>query len=98
MQDRSGTGVDRGETLYFFPDQNVTAAQLRRILSEGTREERAAAISQMLRYAQWDDIWHYVSREDVRAIFGELDLPENLRQAWARMLKVEPKPDPVSAE
>ncbi len=46
-------------------------------------------ISHLLRYAQWDDIWTYVSRDEVREIFPELDLPENLRNAWGRMLKVE---------
>lgn len=36
-----------------------------------------------------DDIWSFVSRDDVREIFPELDLPESLRTAWGRMLKVE---------
>ena len=47
-------------------------------------------MSHLLRYAQWDDIWTYVTREEVREIFPELELPENLRSAWARMLKIEP--------
>ena len=55
----------------------------------GPSERRAWAISHLLRYAQWDDIWLYVSREEVREAFATLDLPENLRQAWGRMLKVE---------
>ena len=59
------------------------------ILEGDSDEERAWAISHMLRYAQWDDIWLYVSRDEVRRIFPTLDLPENLRQAWARMLKIE---------
>ncbi|MEE8138347.1 MAG: hypothetical protein V3R89_00100 [Thermoanaerobaculia bacterium] len=77
------------ELLYFFPDQEVRKQELERILVEGTLEERAWAISHLLRYAQWDDIWAYVSREEVREIFPSLDLPENLRTAWARMLKIE---------
>ncbi|HEX2164042.1 MAG TPA: hypothetical protein VHM02_08845, partial [Thermoanaerobaculia bacterium] len=79
----------RGGPLYFFPDREVTAAELRRLLEEGTAADRAWAISHLLRYAQWDDIWTYVSRDEVREIFPELDLPDNLRQAWGRMLKVE---------
>jgi hypothetical protein len=75
--------------LYFFPDAEVTEPELRRLLERGTRQERAWAISHLLRYAQWADIWAYVSREEVREIFPELDLPPNLRSAWARMLKVE---------
>jgi hypothetical protein len=30
-----------------------------------------------------------VTREEVKEIFPDLDLPENLRNAWGRMLKVE---------
>lgn len=82
-------GGRTSDGLYFFPDDRVTEDELRRILTEGNREERAWAISHLLRYAQWDDLWTYVTREEVREIFPALDLPENLRQAWARMLKIE---------
>jgi hypothetical protein len=75
--------------LYFFPDQDLTESQLRTILVGDDRSRRAWAISHLLRYAQWDDIWTYVSRDEVREIFGELDLPDTLRVAWGRMLKVE---------
>ena len=77
------------ETLYFFPESEVTEAELREVLASADSERRAWAISHMLRYAQWDDIWTYVDRDEVREIFSQLDLPENLAQAWARMLKIE---------
>lgn len=80
---------DDEEGLYFFPDREVTDSELRAILKSGPESRRAWAISHLLRYAQWDDIWLYVSREEVRDIFPTLDLPENLRGAWGRMLKVE---------
>ena len=86
---RTRDGADRPEFLYFFPDKNVTEAEAVHLLRHGTHEQRAWVISHLLRYAQWDDIWTFTSREEVREIFGELDLPENLRTAWARMLKVE---------
>ena len=63
------------DALYFFPDED--------------RARRAWAVSHLLRYAQWDDIWAYVSRDEVRDLFPDLDLPETLAHAWARMLKVE---------
>lgn len=75
--------------LYFFPDRSISANELQRILDQGTEEERLWAISNMLRYALWDDIWLYVSREEVREVFPALDLPEKLRRVLARMLKVE---------
>ncbi len=77
------------QPLYFFPDRSVSANELKRILADGTREERVWAISNMLRYAQWDDIWLYVSRDEVREIFPALDLSDKLRQVLARHLKVE---------
>ena len=86
---RGGSGFDRQEYLYFFPDQRVTAEELRHLLRHGTTEQRAWVVSHLLRYAVWDDIWTYVSRDDVRDIFPEIDLPENLRNAWGRILKIE---------
>lgn len=77
------------EPLYFFPDREVTADELKAILADGEPEQRAWAISHLLRFAQWEDIWSYVSRDEVREVFDDLDLPDNLRQAWGRMLKVE---------
>lgn len=77
------------ENLYFFPDQQVSEAKLRWVLAEGSQTERHWALSHLLRYAQWDDIWAYVSRDEVRDALSGLDLPENLFKAWARMLKLE---------
>ena len=90
-ENRSPTdgGSTPSETLYFFPDADITREDLEEILAEGSREERAWVISHLLRYAQWEDIWTYVSRDEVREIFPELDLPESLQAAWGRMLKVE---------
>ncbi|MEM8960847.1 MAG: hypothetical protein AAGD38_05160 [Acidobacteriota bacterium] len=85
----SATDLDPREALYFFPDQEVSEARVRWVLQNGSVEERAWVISHLLRYAQWDDIWLYVDRDEVREIFASLDLPETLRSAWGRMLKVE---------
>ena len=76
--------------LYFFPDRPVADEEARRMIESGTLAERAEVVSHLLRYADWDDIWRFVSRDEVRGIFSELDLPESLRVAWARMLKIEP--------
>ncbi|MEO7793491.1 MAG: hypothetical protein ABIV06_01860 [Thermoanaerobaculia bacterium] len=82
--------TERGTKLYFFPGEPVSTEDLRRLLSEGTPGRQAWAISHLLRYADWEDIWSFTSREQVRGLFGELDLPPSLRTAWARILKVEP--------
>src|SRR5688572_1177529 len=56
---RTRDGIDRPDSLYFFPDQKVTEAEVRHLLRHGTVEQRAWVISHLLRYAQWDDIWTY---------------------------------------
>ncbi len=85
----SGDRDGPAEHLYFFPDEEITADEVRRILAGDDEERRAWVVSHLLRYAQWDDIWEFVSRDEVRELFPQLDLPDNLRQAWARMLKIE---------
>ena len=84
-------GEDGGgqSTLYFFPDEEIGADAVREILAGDDQDRRAWVVSHLLRYAQWDDIWEFVSRDEVRELFSELDLPDNLRAAWARMLKIE---------
>ena len=74
--------------LYFFPDQQISERRAREILEQGSEQERAWVISHLLRYAQWDEIWSYVSRDEVRALFSQLDLPVKLESAWARLLEV----------
>jgi len=88
----SGTNspeTERGDKLYFFPDQPVSAEDLRLLLRDGSPDRQAWAISHLLRYADWEDIWTFTTREQVRDHFADLDLPPSLRSAWARMLKVE---------
>ena len=77
------------DALYFFPEDEVSASELESILTGDDYERKCWAVSHLLRYAQWDDIWTYISRDEVRKLFADLDLPETLGQAWARMLKIE---------
>ncbi len=83
--------VREDDPLYFFPDETVTAAELKELLASDDQERRAWAISHLLRYAQWEDIWEYISREEAREAFEELELG-TVRDAWARMLKVDEAP------
>ena len=89
LTDSTERAQEPEDGLYFFPDQKVTAEEVRRILDEGTNEQKAWVVSHLLRFAQWDDIWAHVDREVVRDMFPTLELPDTLRTAWARILKVE---------
>jgi len=86
---KDGESNDAEATLYFFPDEEISADALREILAGDDEERRLGVVSQLLRYGEWDDIWEFVSRDEVRELFPRLDLPDNLRTAWARMLKIQ---------
>ena len=86
---RDGEGGGGVATLYFFPDEEIGADAVREILAGDDQQRRLWVVSHLLRYGEWDDIWEFVSRDEVRALFPHLDLPDNLRTAWARMLKIE---------
>jgi len=75
--------------VYFFPDEEIGAEAVREILAGDEEERRIWVVSHLLRYAQWEDIWTFVSRDEVKELLPRLDLPDNLRAAWARMLKTE---------
>jgi hypothetical protein len=78
-----------GSSLYFFPADRVTEEEARRWLREGPPAKRLWVISCLLRYAQWNDIWSYVTRDEVREAFNDLDLTPTMRTTLARMLKIE---------
>ena len=86
---RKGGGEGGVKPLYFFPDEEIGADRVREILAGDDDERRIWVVSHLLRYAQWDDIWEFVSRDEVRALFPRLELSDNLRAAWAKMLKIE---------
>src|ERR1044072_5154338 len=77
-------------SLYFSPPEKVPDEQARRWLREGPPQKRLWVISCLLRYAQWNDIWTYVTRDEVRDCFAELDLPPHLRRGGGGLLKSEP--------
>ncbi|MEM9294095.1 MAG: hypothetical protein AAGD01_20630 [Acidobacteriota bacterium] len=75
--------------LYFFPEDSVSDKELREILAGDDQERRLWALSHLLRFAQWEDIWQYVSREEVREHLPNIEMTEKLRAAYARMLGIE---------
>jgi hypothetical protein len=88
----SGTdlpGLEHEERLAFIPDREMTAEQLRRLLAEGPDDRRAWAVTRLLQYAEWEEIWTFVDREQVAELFPLLELPDALRVAWARVLGLE---------
>lgn len=74
--------------LYFFWDYDIGEEDLRYILRRGTPTEKAWAITRILEYAKWDDIWRYVTPSDIQENLEHLQFrrPQD-RELWAYALE-----------
>ena len=50
--------------------------------------EKAWLITRILEYAKWDDIWRYLTVDDVRENFDRLRMRPYQRDLWTFALKV----------
>ncbi|MEO1086386.1 MAG: hypothetical protein AAFY88_19290 [Acidobacteriota bacterium] len=72
----------------FLPGGEIALSQARDVMQRGKRAEKARLVSLLLTYAGWDEIWAVADEDDVRKLFGHLDLPPALATAWALFLKI----------
>lgn len=73
----------------FFWDYDLSEEEVRAILAEDDEHRRAWVISRILNAARWEDIWKYVTQEDIRAHFDLLRFrTPHLRELWAHALEV----------
>ena len=73
---------------YFFWDYDISDEEIRHILHQGSPMEKAWIITRILEYAKWDDIWHYLTVEDIRQNLEHLRFrrPQD-RELWEYALK-----------
>lgn len=80
---------DENKRPYFFWDYDLTEQDVRQILAGDNEHRKAWVISRLLNAAHWDDIWEYVTLDDVRAHFDQLRFrTPYLRELWAHALEV----------
>ena len=81
------TTVSAGERPYFFWDYNITDDEVRAILLAGDPFDKAWVISRILEHARWDDIWRYLTTDDIRQNFENIRFrrPQD-RELWAYAL------------
>lgn len=72
----------------FLWDYDLTADDVRRILASGTPVERRWLMERILTQARWEEIWQYLTPQQVRDCLPELKLPPTLKATWARALEL----------
>ena len=73
---------------YFFWDYDISEEDIRRILRGDNEVEKAWVITRILEYARWEDIWRYLTLNDVRENYEQLRFrwPQD-RELWAHALE-----------
>ena len=73
----------------FFWDYDLSEEDVRAILAGDDEHRKAWVISCILNAARWEDIWKYVTLEDIRTHFDQLRFrTPYLRELWAHALEV----------
>jgi len=88
MAEKKANRKSGGKRPYFFWDYDITEDEIREILRSGNEVEKAWVITRILEYARWEDIWKYLTVEDIRENFDRLQFrwPQD-RELWAYALK-----------
>lgn len=74
---------------YFLWDYDITEEEVREIIRGGNEVEKAWVITRILEYARWEDIWRYLTVDDIRNNFERLRFRwPQVRDLWAYALKV----------
>jgi len=84
MSDQSA----KSQRPYFIWDYDLTEEDVHRILQGDNEVEKAWLITRILEYAKWEDIWHYLTVDDVRENFERLRFrwPQD-RELWVYALE-----------
>ena len=74
---------------YFFWDYDLSVEDVHAILAGDDAHRKAWVISRILNAAHWDDIWKYITVEDIRTHFDQLRFRfPYLQELWAHALEV----------
>lgn len=73
---------------YFIWDYDLKEDKIRAILHGNNEMEKLWLIGRILEHAKFEDIWQYLTLEDIVKVFPKLRLPPKSRQDWQRTLNI----------
>lgn len=73
---------------YFLWDYDLSYTDVQAILKGKDEEQKAWLIARLLESARYEDIWKYISLEELRTIFPKLKLKPQVRAVWEFALLV----------
>jgi hypothetical protein len=80
--------TQRENRPYFMWDYPLDDQAIRRIIRQGSPQEKAWIIGRILEYARWQDIWDYLTVADIQENFDNLRFRRSQdRELWEYALK-----------
>lgn len=76
------------QTPYFIWDYDLTEADVRAIIRGNDEAQKAWLVTRLVESARYEDIWRYISLDELNAIFPKLRLKPRVRAAWQFALSV----------
>ena len=73
---------------YFIWDYDLTEADLHAILYGHDQQAKVWVVTRLLESARYEDIWNYISLEELQAIFPVLQLKPQVRAVWEYAMRV----------
>ena len=75
-------------TPYFLWDYELTENQIHTILHGTNETEKLWLMTRIITHAKFEDIWQYLTIEDIIKVFPKLRLSPKSKQNWQRALNV----------
>lgn len=75
-------------TPYFLWDYDLSENQIRKILRGENEVEKSWLVARIITHAKFEDIWKYLTIEDIVKAFPKLRLPLKNKRDWQRSLNV----------
>ena len=75
-------------TPYFLWDYDLTEADVVKILNSDKIQEKTWITTRILESAKYEDIWRFLSLDEVKKIYPSLKLKKPVKDAWDYALSV----------
>lgn len=67
---------------YFLWDYDLSEKEVKKIIKKGNSFSRNFLVARLLESAKYEDIWKYISLNDLVKIFPELKLKKEIKYVW----------------
>ncbi|MDP1722153.1 MAG: hypothetical protein Q8L37_03010 [Candidatus Gottesmanbacteria bacterium] len=80
--------TDKAKRPYFLWDYDLTDQQVREILRGDNETEKIWMMSRIIESARYQDVWNYMTYDELKSSFHELKLKAPIRRVWEHAFSI----------